>query len=94
MADYQNVLLTLQSDVAVEYFTLREYDSEIGILTDTVKARTESVRINKVRVQAGRATNVDVAQAETDLTNAEASLAAGLSRAARRRRTRWPCCAA
>jgi multidrug efflux system outer membrane protein len=75
VADYQNVLLTLQSDVAVEYFTLREYDSEIGILEDTVKARTESVRINKVRVQAGRATNVDVAQAETDLTNAQASLA-------------------
>jgi multidrug efflux system outer membrane protein len=82
VADYQNVLLTLQSDVAVEYFTLREYDSEIAILGDTVKARTESVRINKVRVQAGRATNVDVAQAETDLTNAEASLAeVGQSRA-------------
>jgi len=75
VADYQNVLLTLQSDVAVEYYTLREYDSELAILTDTVTARTESLRINKVRVQAGRATNVDVAQASTDLTNAQASLA-------------------
>jgi multidrug efflux system outer membrane protein len=75
VADYQNILLTLNSDVAVEYLTLREYDSEIQILTDTVKARTESVRINKVRVEAGRATNVDVAQAETDQTNAEAQLA-------------------
>jgi multidrug efflux system outer membrane protein len=76
VADYQNVLLTLNSDVAVEYLTLREYDSETQILQDTVKARTESLRINKVRVQAGRATNVDVAQAQTDLTNAEAQLAA------------------
>lgn len=75
VADYQNVLLMAESDVAVEYFTLREYDAETQILDDTVKARAESVRINKVRVQAGRATNVDVAQAETDLTNAEASLA-------------------
>jgi multidrug efflux system outer membrane protein len=75
VADYQNVLLTLNSDVAVEYFTLQEYDSEIQILTDTVKARTESLRINRVRVQAGRATNVDVAQAQTDQTNAEAQLA-------------------
>ena len=74
VADYQNVLLTAESDVAVDYFTLREYDAEIRILQDTVTARTESVRINKVRVQAGRATNVDVAQAETDLTNAQASL--------------------
>ena len=76
VADYQNVLLTLNSDVAINYLTLREYDSEIQILADTVKARTESLRINKVRVQAGRATNVDVAQAQTDLTNAEAQLAA------------------
>ena len=74
VADYENVLLTLNSDVAVEYLTLREYDSETQILEDTVKARTESLRINKVRVEAGRATNVDVAQAATDLTNAEAQL--------------------
>ena len=75
VADYQSVLLTLNSDVAVEYLTLREYDSETQILEDTVKARTESLRINRVRVQAGRATSLDVAQAETDLTNAEAQLA-------------------
>ena len=74
VADYQNVLLTLNSDVAVEYLTLREYDSETQILEDTVKARTESLRINRVRVQAGRATNVDVAQAQTDLSNAQAQL--------------------
>jgi multidrug efflux system outer membrane protein len=76
VADYQNVLLTLNSDVAVEYLTLREYDLETRILEDTVKARTESLRINRVRVQAGRATDVDVAQAQTDLTNAEAQVAA------------------
>jgi multidrug efflux system outer membrane protein len=76
VADYQNILLTLNSDVAVNYFTLREYDAERQILQDTVKARTESLRINKVRVQAGRATNVDVAQAETDLHTAQAQLAA------------------
>ena len=74
VADYQNVLLTAQADVAVDYFTLREYDAELAILRETVTARTESLRINKVRVQAGRATNVDVAQAATDLTNAQASL--------------------
>ena len=75
VADYQNVLLTLNSDVAVEYLTLCEYDSERQILEDTVKVRTEALRINRVRVEAGRATNVDVAEAATDLTNAEAELA-------------------
>jgi multidrug efflux system outer membrane protein len=76
VADYQSVLLTLNSDVAVNYLTLREYDSETQILSDTVKARAESLRINQVRVEAGRATNVDVAQAQTDLTLAQAQLAA------------------
>ena len=74
VADYQNVLLTLNSDVAIQYLTLREYDSESKILADTVIARAESLRINRVRVEAGRATNVDVAQAQTDLTLAEAQL--------------------
>jgi multidrug efflux system outer membrane protein len=74
VADYQNVLLTANSDVAVEYLTLREYDSERLILEDTVKVRTEALRINRVRVEAGRATNVDVEQAETDLANAQAQL--------------------
>ena len=74
VADYENVLLTLHSDVAVEYLTLCEYDLETQILQETVKQRTESLRITKVRVEAGRATNLDVAQAQTDLTNAEAQL--------------------
>jgi multidrug efflux system outer membrane protein len=74
VADYQSVRLTLDSDVAVEYLTLREYDSEIDILEQTVKARIESLRINRVRLQAGRATSVDVAQAQTDLTNTQAQL--------------------
>ncbi len=47
-----------------------------------MKERTESLRINRVRVEAGRATNLDVAQAQTDLSNAEAQLdAVGQSRA-------------
>jgi multidrug efflux system outer membrane protein len=74
VADYQNVLLTANSDVAVAYLTLREYDSERQILEDTLKVRAEALRINRVRVEAGRATNVDVEQAETDLANAQAQL--------------------
>jgi multidrug efflux system outer membrane protein len=74
VADYQNILLTATSDVAVEYLTLREYDLERQILEEAVKARTEALRINHVRVEAGRATSVTVAQAETDLGNAQAQL--------------------
>ncbi len=74
-ADYENVMLTLTSDVAIDYYTLRQYDREIQILQDSVKFRQEAVGINQKRVTAGRATSLDVAQAQTDFTNAQAELA-------------------
>lgn len=74
VADYENILLTLTSDVAIDYFTLREYDSELIILTEAAKVRAQSVRINETRVKAGRASQVDVAQAQTDYTNALAEI--------------------
>ncbi|MDE1170198.1 MAG: efflux transporter outer membrane subunit [Verrucomicrobium sp.] len=75
VADLQNILLTLQSDVAVDYLTLREYDRELAILRATVDTRKKSLEINQKRLQAGRATALDVEQAKTELANSEASLA-------------------
>jgi multidrug efflux system outer membrane protein len=75
VADFENVMLTLESDVAVDYFTLREYDEEIRILKATAEARRASVDVNRTRVKAGRATEEDFDQAETDYTNALADLA-------------------
>lgn len=75
VADTQNVLLTLQADVAVDYFTLREYDTERRILRDTVETRQKSLEINQKRLQAGRATALDVEQAKTELANSQADLA-------------------
>ena len=75
-ADKENVLLTVTGDVAIHYFTLRELDAEIRILVATEKSRQSSLDINTTRVQAGRATDVDVAQAQTNLTNVSAELAA------------------
>jgi multidrug efflux system outer membrane protein len=75
VADTQNVLLTLTADVAIDYFTLREYDQELAILRKTVETRKKSLEINNKRLQAGRATGLDVEQAKTELANSEASLA-------------------
>ena len=76
VADYENVLLTLTSDVAVDYFTLREYRrGNSCILTLTAQSRQKAVEINQTRVKAGRATDIDVSQAQTDYTNALAELA-------------------
>ncbi|SDU23951.1 outer membrane protein, multidrug efflux system [Verrucomicrobium sp. GAS474] len=75
VAETENVLLTLHSDVAIDYFTLREYDTELAILRQTVETRKKSLDITEKRVRAGRATAVDFEQAKTELANSEADLA-------------------
>lgn len=75
VADVENVLLTLQADVAIDYFTLREYDTELKILRETVGSRKKSLEIAQKRLQGGRATELDVEQAKTELANSESDLA-------------------
>jgi multidrug efflux system outer membrane protein len=74
-ADYQNVLLTLTADVAVDYFLLRSLDGEVAALRDTVVTREESARLLRARFQAGAIAELDVVQAETELAAAQADLA-------------------
>src|SRR6185369_11787922 len=45
LADYYTVLLTLQSDVAQNYFGLRALDAEMATVTHTVELRHEQVRL-------------------------------------------------
>ncbi len=75
VADYQNVLLTLTSDLAVNYFTARSLDAEIAILQRTVELRDESVRILTDRFTIGTVPESDLAQAKTELASAKADMA-------------------
>ncbi|HEV2318435.1 MAG TPA: efflux transporter outer membrane subunit [Verrucomicrobiae bacterium] len=79
LADYYNVLLTLQSDVAQNYFALRELDQEIGIVTGTISLRNEQVRFVRSRYEGGIGSELEIAQAETELATTEAD-AASLAR--------------
>src|SRR6185436_17856088 len=45
VAAFENVLLTLQSDVAQNYFALRALDAEIATVAGTVDLRKEQVRL-------------------------------------------------
>lgn len=74
-ADYQNVLLALTADVAVNYFLLRALDTEIAILRHTLELRGESVRILQGRFAAGTIAEIDVALAKTELAGAQSDLA-------------------
>jgi multidrug efflux system outer membrane protein len=69
----QTVILTLVSDVASDYFLLRDLDLQLQITTETVRTQEDSVKLTKLRLQHGVATTLDVLQARQvlDVANAQ-----------------------
>jgi multidrug efflux system outer membrane protein len=75
-ADLENVRLLVTSQLAGDYFNLRELDSELGILNRTVDALHKGLDLVNSRHQGGVASGLDVAEEETLLntTRTEAIL--------------------
>ena len=75
-ADVENVRLLITSQLAGDYFSLRELDSELQILTRTVEALQKGLDLVNSRHSGGVASGLDVAQEETLLntTRTEAIL--------------------
>jgi outer membrane protein, multidrug efflux system len=71
----RTVVLTLISDVARTYFTLRELDLEMEISRQTLATRETFLRLTKAREQGGVATLLDVRQAEQLYFSAAATIA-------------------
>jgi outer membrane protein TolC len=69
----QTVILTLVSDVAVDYFVLLELDLELQITYKTIEAQQSSVKLTNFRVEHGVATKLDVLQAQQTLDVANAT---------------------
>jgi NodT family efflux transporter outer membrane factor (OMF) lipoprotein len=67
LADLENVRLTVQAEVAVDYFQLRVLDAQKQLLDATVLAYQESLKVTQAQYDAGLASGQDVAQAETQL---------------------------
>ena len=64
-ADLENVRLVITAELAGDYFTLRQLDTEIGILTRTVEALQKALQLVDSRHKGGVASGLDVAQEET-----------------------------
>jgi multidrug efflux system outer membrane protein len=64
-ADLENVRLVITAEVAGDYFTLRQLDTEMGILNRTVQTLQKGLQLVDSRHKGGVASGLDVAQEET-----------------------------
>jgi multidrug efflux system outer membrane protein len=74
VADEAVVRLGVQADVASFYYTLRSLDAQDRILTQTVEAYREQVRILSVQLKNGLVSSIVVYQAQATLQTALAQL--------------------
>ena len=66
-ADLENTLLSLGSELAMDYFEVRAADAQKKLLDDTVAQYREALRVTNNRFVGGVAPKSDVSQAETQL---------------------------
>ena len=69
-ADLQTARLSIQAELAIDYFELRSAEAQAKLLGDTVKDYEEALRITTNRFEGGVAAESDVFQAKTQLQQA------------------------
>lgn len=73
--DMHNVLLSLISEVAINYINLRSYQKQLEITQKSFEEWDSIYKLNIALLKAGLATDIDVSQAEASRDQTEASLA-------------------
>jgi NodT family efflux transporter outer membrane factor (OMF) lipoprotein len=68
-AALENVRLVITSELAVDYFSLRELDAEIAVVNSSVEYQAKSLQLVQNRHDGGIASGLDVAQQETLLNS-------------------------
>ncbi len=69
--DMAAVQLSLQAELAYDYFELRSADGEKKLLDDTVQTYSKALELTENRFEGGAAPKSDVAQARTQLEDAQ-----------------------
>jgi NodT family efflux transporter outer membrane factor (OMF) lipoprotein len=73
-ADLANVRLSLQGQLAVDYFQLRGIDLQAQLLRSTLDSYTEALKLTESRLKGGLSTQSDVEQARAQLEQTRAEL--------------------
>jgi NodT family efflux transporter outer membrane factor (OMF) lipoprotein len=82
-ADLANTELSLQAELALDYFQMRGLDSQQQLLDSTVTSYEKAFELTDSRYKGGVASAVDVAQAQTQLETTRAqAVDVGVDRAA------------
>jgi NodT family efflux transporter outer membrane factor (OMF) lipoprotein len=71
-ADLATATLSIQAELAYDYFELRSADAQKQLLDDTVTAYGKALELTANRFEGGAAPKSDVAQAQTQLATARA----------------------
>lgn len=71
-ADVESVRLSLQAELAADYFQLHTFDAEEQLLNNTVAAFEKALELTQNRYKGGVSSAVDVAQAQTQLETTRA----------------------
>ncbi|MEO8206820.1 MAG: efflux transporter outer membrane subunit, partial [Chthoniobacterales bacterium] len=74
VAAYDNALVTLIGDVANSYVNIRTTQAQIRVNQENVAVQKESLRIATDRFEAGQTSQLDVAQAQTELAQTQAKI--------------------
>ena len=72
--DYRDVLVVLYADVVSNYVMVRTFQDRIKFLHGNIETQRKSLQLTKDRFEAGLAPDLDVQQAELNLTRTESNL--------------------
>jgi len=72
VAQYDDVLVTLMGDVAANYIQYRTAEQRIGYAEENVRVQRKILELARARFQGGQTSELDVHQAQSDLSSTEA----------------------
>ena len=82
-ADVESARLSLQAELAIDYFQLRSIDADRAIFDNSIAVFERSLKLTQSRYEGGIASRDDVAQAQTQLESTRAqAIDLGVQRAA------------